>query len=386
MDARILHLIPDDKFLDGAIIQFESCCPGIHDYVMYNRREPSEVVYVRTLDKVRFAPEGSLLCQELITECLNGRYSAVIFHSIPSYFAEFVAKVKGSVKLIVVTWGHDIYTFINKKEYMRETLKIKYSRRVMGNLFFLKRIWHSLSAMIRFNSWIPPDSALKAFLSVDYICPVIDTDYELFAHKFRRFKLPEMMSFSYMNHREQLLLENSEINDNYVMVGNSATPECNHADVLSHLKNIGVSNRILLPLNYGYSREYGNIIRERGKKMFGEQCLSLDTFMSMNDYLMQLKRCRFAVMGHRRQQAVGNIAMLMWMGAKIFFAEGNPVYEYLSAQGAVVFIFDKACRMDFESPLNDIEVTTNRKIVEKIWGREQVLKKTQNVINKALSS
>ena len=85
-------------------------------------------------------------------------------------------------------------------------------------------------------------------------------------------------------------------------------------------------------------------------------------------------------MGHRRQQAVGNVIMALWMGAKVFFVSGSPVYDFLIKRGFFVFLLEDATRSDFSGVLYAKDVETNRKLVRSIWGREQVFQKTRNVI------
>lgn len=189
----ILHLVPDDKFIDAAIDQFEICAPGIHNYVMYNRSQPSEVIYVKSLDKIRYAPLGSSLYQQLIVECVSGKFSAVIFHSLPAYFSDFVNKVKGSVILLVMTWATGTYSFINNDEYLPETRAVCQSRRLAAGW----RLYREARSAIATNPLWPLNRDLRAILTVDYLCPVIDEDFYGFASKFRRHTIPAMIDFSY---------------------------------------------------------------------------------------------------------------------------------------------------------------------------------------------
>lgn len=379
--ARVIHFLPDDKFLDAAIALFEACAPGRHDYAMYNRSSASEVVYVRSLDKMLFAPFGSPCYQKIIEDCRQGRYAAMIVHSFPERLRELIQAVRGHAKIAVFTWGHDIYYFINKREYLPETRAIRRLSCMDGKFGFLKSVYRGLRQDLTTNRWFPVDRSLRAFLSVDYIVPVIDEDYLLFASKFHRFPLPRMLPFSYGSTDATFaVLGDSLVDDECILVNNSATSEGNHVDILQKLKEIGVQNRLVVPLNYG-NPVYGTIVRDRGRELFGERFKSLDIFMEFNRYLCELRHCRYAVMGHRRQQAVGNVVTALLLGAKVFFLKDSPVYRFFVKQGAYVFVLETAVAEDFRSPLNEQAVAVNRAIVARIWGREPVLERTRNLLS-----
>lgn len=378
-DGRILHFVPDDKFIDNAILQFEACAPGIHDYAMYNRDGPSGVVYVKSLDRIRFAPVGSPLYRSLIEDCCQGRYSGVIVHSLPARFHELESAVRGYVKVAVLTWGHDIYAYINRAEYLPQTQAVQRSRLLGEKLALPKWLYRRLRQSLTTNPWLPLDRSLRALMRVDYLCPVIDEDYTLFAAKFCRHRLPEILRFSYGDIGAVAGAGACDADDSCILVNNSATAEGNHLDVLQRLKALGVLNTVVVPLNYGQPR-YGSVVRERGRALFGAQFKSLDRFMSLQDYRAELRHCRYAVMGHNRQQAVGNVMIVLWMGMKLFFYTKSPVYQFLVANGMHVSAFEQASKSDFETPLGADEVAANRQVLQNIWGRDVVLDHTRQLV------
>jgi hypothetical protein len=220
---------------------------------------------------------------------------------------------------------------------------------------------------------------LRALLKVDYICPVIDEDYFAFAAKFGKHKVPKMLDFTYGDLEGIRSLSGQSIDGDNILVGNSATPAGNHVDMFLLLRRLGVKNLVVAPLSYG-DVGYGKIVSQNGREVFGERFRSIDAFMPLSEYLSELRQAAFVVMGHRRQQAMGNVLMALWLGAKVFFVKGSPVYDFLKKRGGRVFLIEDASSADFFLRLAAEEIAENRMLVERVYGREVVARKTEKLI------
>lgn len=88
-------------------------------------------------------------------------------------------------------------------------------------------------------------------------------------------------------------------------------------------------------------------------------------------------------MGHIRQQAMGNIISLLYMGTKVFFFKESIVYRYLINKGIVVYSYDqmKENIQLVHEPLHDETVSNNREILIKYWGRNINNEYTKKIIN-----
>jgi hypothetical protein len=262
---KILHLMPDDKFIDWAITLFETCAPNMNEYFIYNRNSKQNTIYVKSLDRIRFAPVGSAEYEIIINNCRSQKYAAVVIHSLPDKFYKLVSDINGCVQIAVMTWGHEIYYYINGQEYLPLTKNILRSRDLLGRFGLLKATKRKCGQFLKTNFIRPLDPNLKKLLTVNYICPVIDVDYNRFSSKFNRFQMPEMLDFSYADIEMLTSGFMGYIDGDNVLLGNSATPTGNHLDMFHIIKKLGITNQILTPLNYGDSA-YADIIRTNGKK------------------------------------------------------------------------------------------------------------------------
>ena len=107
--------------------------------------------------------------------------------------------------------------------------------------------------------------------------------------------------------------------------------------------------------------------------------------MDIEAYNAKLQSCGIVVMNHYRQQAVGNILTTLWLGAKLYLNECNPVYQYLHKLGIILFSIEKELVPDNPSVLtlmSDAEINHNRKILLQEFSRENLLLKTKALIER----
>jgi hypothetical protein len=90
-------------------------------------------------------------------------------------------------------------------------------------------------------------------------------------------------------------------------------------------------------------------------------------------------------MNHLRQQGLGSIISMLYMGAKVFLDKKNPVYRFFKKQDACIFTIDEFDN-EFSSKLKMSEIEKNRDILRKHWSRDVILNKTKNMIDTAMSS
>jgi hypothetical protein len=145
------------------------------------------------------------------------------------------------------------------------------------------------------------------------------------------------------------------------------------------MKKLDLKDRkIICPLSYG-DNDYKNHIVYKGKDLFPEAFIPLCEFMDLQDYLKILSSCSFAVMGHIRQQAGGNIVSMLHFGAKVFFYPESPMYRFFKKEGA--FVYDvKDLERELNSQLDGGQIEHNRKILRKHWGRNAIRRKTKELI------
>ena len=85
-------------------------------------------------------------------------------------------------------------------------------------------------------------------------------------------------------------------------------------------------------------------------------------------------------MNHLRQQAVGNIITMMWMGAKIFLHKQNPVYQFLIRNKFIMYELEQLNNEHLTTRLSNFDIEMNRKLLLTIWGEKVILEKTKKLI------
>ncbi len=116
-----------------------------------------------------------------------------------------------------------------------------------------------------------------------------------------------------------------------------------------------------------YKQEIINI----GDKLFSNQFYPIIELMEYNDYLSFLNSVDIAIFNHNRQQAVGNIILLLSMGKTIYLSEENNAYNMLKN---LKIIFKEISELD-----NDIEEISlddkihNQKIIIENYSEEKAV-------------
>lgn len=122
-----------------------------------------------------------------------------------------------------------------------------------------------------------------------------------------------------------------------IMVGNSATITNNHMEVLEKIEKFAEHDiRVYVPLSYG-NMEYGWQVEKVGKRLLGDKFVPLKTYMSQEEYYSLLNCMDIAIFNNDRQQAIGNIMALAFLGKKIYLKEDTSMWNEWVTQGRFVF-------------------------------------------------
>lgn len=134
-----------------------------------------------------------------------------------------------------------------------------------------------------------------------------------------------------------------------IQVGNSATESNNHIDILNKLSKFSNEDvKIYIPLSYG-DKSYAQKVEAYGKKIFGEKCEPMLDFMSKDDYNRFLENIDVAIFGMQRQQALGNIQILIENGTKMFFYKDSIDAKIVGDEfGCSIDYIDDIEKMSFE--------------------------------------
>jgi hypothetical protein len=127
------------------------------------------------------------------------------------------------------------------------------------------------------------------------------------------------------------------ISENRILVGNSGSPSNNHIRIFKRLKKnrkIGAI-KVFCPLSYG-DAEYISEICAAGYEYFGDDFVSLDKYMDIDEYVKFLSTIKYAVFDYDRQQGMGNIISLLGLGKGVFLNPETTPWDFFKEEGISV--------------------------------------------------
>ena len=205
------------------------------------------------------------------------------------------------------------------------------------------------------------------------IINLINTDYyelcKVFPNKLQHFvgEMPED------SRCEEIITKKIDFK-NYgesknIVIGNSATKENHQIEIfrkLEHLKNKDI--KIYCPLSYG-NQEYAKKVAEEGKKIYGNKFYPIFEYMTFEDYASMLSSCSIGIFNNDRQQAMGNINILLKLGKKVFIRDDTCMWKtYYEDYKFNIFNVSELNKINyeklFEFSLEKAE-DNNKKIIKK---------------------
>ncbi len=315
------------------------------------------------------------------------KYDFVILHSLNTFNQGLLAHASPDLRFVWIGYGGDYYDLIYED---RNLMYQEKTRAIVNELLANKNPVIPLSKKIARKIFYTRLDKKALVEKINFFAPVLENEYNMVASKFGS-SFPEYVAWNYGS---SVALFNNERkshcnpNGNNILIGNSATPTNNHIEVFDLLRTQNLDNRkIICPLSYGNS-DYASIIKDIGRSYFGENFLGLDTFMPYEEYTELIGTCSNVIMNHNRQQATGNIVVMLLLGANIFLSQINPLYSFLKQKDAVIFTIDELSNSPdlLDSHLSEDEIEQNRQIIMSLYSEKVLLDKTERLINKILYS
>jgi len=255
-----------------------------------------------------------------------------------------------------IVWGDDVYA------YQKELRSIK------------TRIYERLRRRI-----IPVFTEVAAFVPEDF--DVLASVYGSHA-EYVPVLYPLPVNLSHLENIE-IRPQNQEL---VVMIGNSGDPTNNHdemLDILAPYRNEKM--KVVCPLAYGGTVEYKQKLISRGISLFGDKFVPWLEMKEKQVYAEALATVDIALMNHKRQQGLGNILALMYLGKKVFLRTTTTSYSFLMRNNCTVFGLETIKEMDFATfrePVPDYIKTRNN--IGRIIGKEYVAGLWKDLIKRHL--
>ncbi|SFR49270.1 TDP-N-acetylfucosamine:lipid II N-acetylfucosaminyltransferase [Thiomicrospira sp. ALE5] len=379
---RILHITTDNKFISHALITFENVYPGQNTVWMFANGHDGHVSKNhRDLEFVFFDTFKPSFLKKL------AEFDLVVVHGFDLFKYPLVALAPAGVKFAWLGWGYDYYDYIYANPddlLLADTLALKNKCRQES----LKQSIHPVKLIKKIaRSAIEVLFRKRALKRIGSISPVLKEDYDLLKSAGLLKPLPDFLPWNYGSLEESLIKNfiGQRISGSKVLVGNSASFTNNHLEAFELLQQLGNSEQsqlqVIAPLSYGDDCCKQAVI-EKGKAFFGDNFQPVTDFMPIDDYVALIKQCGFVVMNHKRQQAVGNIVIMLYLGARVFLREENPTYQMLKNTGAVINKVDELIAQPslLKTPLTENEITNNIDVLYKHWSKAVIDQKTKNLV------
>lgn len=176
-------------------------------------------------------------------------------------------------------------------------------------------------------------------------------------------------SFKIMdNLKEWKKRENGKI---FIQVAHNAHQFNNHLEILEALKNYNEENiRLYIPFSYGNDwhsgkANYKNDVRKKADEYFGSKAIFLARLIDQQQYTKFLWNIDIAIFNSERQNALGNILKLLYMGNKVYLSPKSPLYSFFKDLGIEIFNTEDIKDISYEE---FIEAPNQRKAIE--WIRD----------------
>ncbi|WP_198166339.1 TDP-N-acetylfucosamine:lipid II N-acetylfucosaminyltransferase [Prosthecochloris sp. HL-130-GSB] len=373
--SKVQHIATDEKFIDMAYAQFERAIPGGNSWCIVSK--DNVLKYVSS-------PVDVCVQNNIAERVKHFGCNAVVFHSLTDSFLTILDNIPANMKVAWIGWGYDYYTRMLMQAFPQGLLLSHTQNLKQDELksVFLKRMFgfgkRAVSRLLGYSTKFDA----KCLDKIDYFLPVIDEEYELARSLNNGFK-PKYLPWNYGTVEDDLggITAFEEMGDD-LLVGNSASYENNHIDLFEYIAeryDLG-KRKAVVPLSYG-SDVYRAKVLDAGKYYLGDNFMPLLEFMNKESYTRLLGRCGYVFMGHLRQQALGNICIMMLKGARIHLHSQNPLYKWFSKRGAVVDVWNvqNGSVIDLK-PLTAEQKSLNQSVIMSNWGRDVQDQKTKVLV------
>lgn len=327
----------DDSFL---VIRNRS----LHKYE-YSKKLGSRIIYADNF--VQFL--RLLTCKLIKAKNIYIHYYAVGPSLYFWYFFRFLLK-----KTTWILWGGDLYFYREAKNDLRSVIYEYIRSRTI-------RHFRTIACFIKGDYEIASE-IYKTKAEYKYICYPIPVDF-LFLEKLR-----------FNKNRSQ---------GKTILLGNSAAPTNNHIEILKYLSHLADSDiKIICPLSYPDEQKYISEVISYGNELFGNKFSPLLELMSPEEYGKLLSEVDIAIMNHERQQGLGNVLSLLYLGKKVYLREEVTSFSFLNSLGLKIFKTSLIQQEIFTDLFyfNDLDKQNNYTIIKKEFSEESYIQMWKGVL------
>lgn len=345
----VLHLFPAEKFTVAYVKKIhELFDEKNHIFIIFGeQRSEYHLEEIKKMDHVLFTQTITNLGSEFdyyVETCSIMICHSLFFKLIDLYKINRLVKIYKK-KIAWVIWGKDLYEDYEKSKRLKAHFMIKP---------------------------IIKESIRKSFISKVSIF-ITAGDYDALKKRYQISPNVKVLNAQYTYDFIDLIekKQNEKVN---IMVGHSATETCRHLETFEMLKDYVGKVRIFCPMSYPADKEYVEIISNRGEEIFGHDFIAITNFMKYEDYIYFLNTIDIGIFNNSRQQGMGNVTNLLYLGKKVYLSRDNTIRKSYKKDEYTIFDCDEIGRDDFLLPLADDQILNNRNNVVYKFSDENLYK------------
>lgn len=370
-----LHLSHDEKFIDAARAAFEAAAPGQHEFVVVDA--VGRLKYIKTFEPQRLSL-GEVVDSGFLSKLPD--YDAVFLHSLNKPNRLVVDRAPADTHFIWLGWGYDYYGLIRAPAELLLSGTRALMQQLIGDAKADSVLTLAKAALMTPNRIrsglrsrrIGPGGRdeYELLQKIAFFSPVLPTEDALIRARHPGFR-PRYASWNYGVHDIVDAVSTAAAKrEHRVIVGNNATPGCNHLEAFEALS--AFDGEIVVPLSYG-DAIYRDAILRAGRARLGDRFRPLTEYMTSDAYARLIAESSHLVMNHLRQQGLTNILIALRAGTRVVMQPENPLFSYLCDMGMFV---DEMAGGLIPAPLPQDVIDRNRASVLEQFGAEKHHRRT----------
>ena len=333
-EKMIVHIVNEDKFTEG-YIKFMLLCMNQWKHKFFILNDKKEIGLTENNNVIQLS-DWYKLKKRANRNILEVADKVIITGAFFLHIFNFVLTSKIWNKTYIQFWGGDFYDFGQSKKVssrIRDHIKKRAVSRAKGFIFLIEGEEKQFEKIIGIRK-------------KNYIAPMPNNPEE---------------NISY----QQIWENNSDRGHQTVLIGNSATRSNGHFEIIDLLKKYERKIIVYCPLSYG-DELYRKEVIEYGKNVLGEHFIPLVDFMNKEEYVKFLAKCDVGIFNNNRQQAMGNINLLLYLGKKVYMRKETSMWQAYVDQGYYVYPIDEITNMEIDSffELEDNAKNNNHRLKE----------------------
>lgn len=332
---KILHIIFRDKFTSG-YINYMKIDMAQYEHIFFTEKDGFELKLCDNnnlyyVDDYKYLTKNSELLG--IMKAVDKIVISGFYNSASS--VRFWNK-KLLKKTYIQFWGGDFYPFQNQEKGIKRKISRWICYRALknvGGLVFL------------IDGEFEKFTKYTGIINNNFVAPMPNDPYNVVDYE-------TFFKGNLKNHR--------------VIVGNSATDTNQHEEVIQWLaryKEECTDMQVFCPLSYG-DATYREKILNVGKELLGDKFVPLLDYMTEEQYVELLSTCSVGIFNNNRQQAMGNINALLYLGKKLYIRKDTSMWKVYNERNYKVFAAEDIATYSAEEfwNISDVFSETNHQV------------------------